>query len=148
MIIWHLLHFLHNVTNLMAHIYILPHQSCLIANNQTETKVMKTYYLPLIMVLISTSEVQAWTKYGGDANCKTIVASDNDETFTERAKGWTFGYISALNEIMQQRFQEPPEEEFIWQAVKAFCADNPDASHYVASASIYIEVLRDQGGPQ
>ena len=64
------------------------------------------------------------------------------------AKGWTFGYISALNEMMQQRFQEPPEEELIWQAVKEFCADNPDASHYVASASIYIEVLRDQGGPQ
>ena len=109
---------------------------------------MKTYYLPLIMLLIATSEAQAWTKYGGDASCKTILASDNDKTFTERAKGWTFGYISALNEIMQQRFQEPPEEELIWQAVKEFCADNPDANHYMASASIYIEVLRDQGGPQ
>jgi len=109
---------------------------------------MKTYYLPLIMLLLATSESQAWTKYGGDASCKTIMASDNDKTFTERAKGWTFGYISALNEMMQQRFQEPPVEELIWQAVKEFCADNPDANHYVASASIYIEVLRDQGGPQ
>jgi len=109
---------------------------------------MKRYYLLLIMFLIATSEAQAWTKYGGDANCKIILASGNDETFTERAKGWTFGYISALNEMMQQRFQEPPEEELIWQAVKEFCADNPNASHYVASASIYIELLRDQGGPQ
>ena len=109
---------------------------------------MKTHYLPLIMLLIATSEAQAWTKYGGDANCKIIVENSNDEIFTERAKGWTFGYISALNEMMQQRFQEPPEEDLIWQAVKEFCADNPNASHYVASASIYIEVLRDQGGPQ
>ena len=109
---------------------------------------MKTHYLPLIMLLIATSEAQAWTKYGGDANCKIIVENSNDEIFTERAKGWTFGYISALNEMMQQSFQEPPEEELIWQALKKFCADNPDASHYVASARIYIEVLRDQGGPR
>ena len=60
---------------------------------------MKTYYLAFIMLLIVTSEAQAWTKYGGDASCKTVMASDNDETFTERAKGWTFGYISALNEM-------------------------------------------------
>ena len=109
---------------------------------------MKIYYLPLIMLLIASSEARAWTKYGGDAKCKTILTSDNDRTFTERAKGWTFGYISALNEMMQQRLKEPPEEDLIWQAVKEFCAENPDANHYVASASIYIEVLRDQGGPQ
>ena len=126
----------------------MAHQSLLIANNQTEIIVMRTYYLPLIILLITISEVQAWTKYGGDANCKIIVENHNDEVFTERAKGWTFGYISALNEMMQQRFREPPEEELIWQALKKFCANNPDASHYVASASIYIEVLRDQGGPQ
>ena len=100
------------------------------------------------MLLVVTREAQAWTKYGGDASCKTIMASVSDETVTERAKGWTFGYISALNEMMQQRFKEPPEEELIWQAVQEFCADNPDANHYVASASIYIEILRDQGGPQ
>ena len=109
---------------------------------------MKTYYLPLIMLLIATSKAQAWTKYGGDDICITIVANEHDKIYIERVKGWTFGYISALNEIMQQRFQEPPEEDLIWQAVKRFCADNPNASHYVASASIYIEVLRDQGGPQ
>jgi len=50
--------------------------------------------------------------------------------------------------MMQQRFEMPPQDELIWQAVKEFCADNPDASHYVASATIYIELLRDQGGPQ
>ena len=109
---------------------------------------MKTYYLPLFMLLIANNEAQAWTKYGGDASCKTIMGSSNDETFTERTKGWTFGYISALNEMMQQRFQEPPDEELIWQAVKEFCTDNPDASQYVASATIYIELLRDQGGPK
>ena len=109
---------------------------------------MKRLYLPLLLILANASEVKAWTKYGGDATCKTIVANDNDEAFTERAKGWTFGYISALNEMMQQQFLNPPEDELIWNAVKEFCADNPNANHYVASASIYIEVLRDQGGPQ
>ena len=109
---------------------------------------MKRVYLPLMLMLITASEVQAWTKYGGDASCKTILANDNDEAFSERAKGWTFGYISALNEMMQQRFETPPQDELIWQAVKEFCAENPDASHYVASATIYIELLRDQGGPQ
>ena len=109
---------------------------------------MKTYYPLLMMLLIVHNEAQAWTKYGGDASCKTIQANVNDEAFSERAKGWTFGYISALNEMMQQRFETPPQDELIWQAVKEFCADNPDASHYVASATIYIELLRDQGGPQ
>ena len=101
-----------------------------------------------MLMFIVASEVQAWTKYGGDVTCKTILANHNDRAFTERAKGWTFGYISALNEMMQQRFETPLEDELIWQAVKEFCADKPDASHYVASASIYIELLRDQGGPQ
>ena len=63
-------------------------------------------------------------------------------------KAGHFGYISALNEMMQQRFETPPQDELIWQALKEFCADNPDASHYVASATIYIELLRDKGGPQ
>ena len=109
---------------------------------------MTRVYLPLVLMLITASEVQAWTKYGGDASCKSILTSENDEAFRERAKGWTFGYISALNEIMRQRFKTPPENELIWQAIKEFCADNLDSSHYVASATIYIELLRDQGGPQ
>ena len=115
---------------------------------RTEIEVMKLYYLPIIVILATNTEVQAWTKYGGDANCKTIVANDSDKAFTERAKGWTFGYISALNEMMQQRFASPPDDELIWRAVKNFCIDNPDSNHYVASASIYIEVLRNQGGPK
>ena len=105
-------------------------------------------YLLLMLIFINASEAQAWTKYGGDTSCKRILANDNDEAFTERAKGWTFGYISALNEIMRQRFKTAPEDELIWQAIKEFCADNLDSSHYVASATIYIELLRDQGGPQ
>ena len=109
---------------------------------------IKSVYLPLMLMLITTSEVQAWTKYGGDASCKSILANHNNVAFSERAKGWTLGYISALNEMMQQRFETPPQDELIWQVVKEFCADNPDASHYVASANIYIELLRDQGGPQ
>ena len=56
---------------------------------------MNRVYLPLVLVLITASEVQAWTKYGGDASCKSILTSENDEAFSERAKGWTFGYISA-----------------------------------------------------
>ena len=110
----------------------------------------KKFYLPLSLVLlfINASEVPAWTKYGGDKSCKTILANNNNEAFTERAKGWTFGYISALNEIMRQRFKTPPDDEIIWQAIKEFCSDNPESNHYVASATIYIELLRDQGGPQ
>ena len=109
---------------------------------------MNLLYFPVVLMLLTASEIQAWTRYGGDTSCKTILANDNDESFTERAKGWTLGYISALNEIMQQRFETPPEDELIWQAIREFCADNPDASQYVASARIYVEVLRDQGGPQ
>ena len=108
----------------------------------------KIVYLPFVLMLIAATEIQAWTKYGGDVTCKTILANDNDEAFTERVKSWTFGYISALNEMMRQRFETPLEEELIWQAVKEFCADNQNASHYVASATIYIELLRGQGGPQ
>ena len=66
---------------------------------------MKRIIWPFMLMLIAASEVRAWTKYGGDSSCKTILANDNDEAFTERAKGWTFGYISALNEIMQQRLR-------------------------------------------
>ena len=108
----------------------------------------KKVYLLLLLIFINASEAPAWTKYGGDTSCKTILANDNDEAFTERAKGWTFGYISALNEIMRQRFKAPPEDELIWQAIKEFCAENSESSHYVASATIYIELLREQGGPQ
>ena len=101
-----------------------------------------------MLILINTSQAPAWTKYGGDTNCKTILANDNNEVFTERAKGWTLGYISALNEMMQQQFDTPPNDELIWQAIKEFCGDNLESSHYVASATIYIELLREQGGPQ
>ena len=89
---------------------------------------MTKVYLPLVLMLITASDVQAWTKYGGDASCKSILTNENDEAFRERAKGWTFGYISALNEIMRQRFKAPPEDELIWQAIKEFCADNSEES--------------------
>ena len=55
----------------------------------------------MILLMINASNAPAWTKYGGDTSCMRILANDNDEAFTERAKGWTFGYISALNEMMQ-----------------------------------------------
>ena len=143
-----LLHFPANVTELVIRKSFGPARAVKPCNYWPEKKMKKRVYLPLMLMLITASEVQAWTKYWGDDSCKTILANDNDEVFSERAKGWTFGYISALNEMMQQRFETPPQDELIWQAVKEFCADNPDASHYVASATIYIELLRDQGGPQ
>jgi hypothetical protein len=147
-LILRLLHFLANVTELAIRKSFDPAKAVQPYNYWTEKKMMNRVYIPLMLMLITASEIQAWTKYGGDANCKSILANDSDEAFSERAKGWTFGYISALNEMMQQRFETPPQDELIWQAVKEFCADNPDASHYVASATIYIELLRDQGSPQ
>jgi hypothetical protein len=111
---------------------------------------MLKYLVPFAFVLFAISHANAWTKYGGDMNCRellTLVDAD-DQTSEQMARGWTLGYISALNEMMQQSFDKPPEEELIWRAVKGFCEDNLDASHYVASASVYIEVLRAQGGPK
>ena len=146
-LILRLLLFLANVTELGTRASDDPEKVVKLWCNQFVAKMMKRIYLPLMLIFIAASEVTAWTKYGGNASCKTILANDTDEAFTERAKGWTFGYISALNEMMQQQFAKPPEDELIWQAVKEFCRDNQDASHYVASATIYIELLRDQGGP-
>ena len=143
-----LLHFLANVTGLAIRKSFGTAKAVKLHNYPTEKKMIKRVNLTLILMLITASEVQAWTKYGGDASCETILANDNDEAFSEGAKGWTFGYISALNEMMQQRFETPPQDELIWEAVKEFCADNQNASLYVASASIYIELLRDQGGPK
>ena len=111
---------------------------------------MLKYVVSFSFVLFAASHVNAWTKYGGDMSCRELLAVvDADDKVSEQmARGWTLGYISALNEMMQQSFNTPPEEALIWRAVKGFCKDNLDASHYVASASIYIEVLRAQGGPE
>ena len=101
-------------------------------------------------LLFAASHANPWTKYGGTTtrgNLLTLVDA-GDQMSEQMARGWTLGYISALNEMMQQTFDTPPEEELIWHAVKAFCEDNMDASHYVASASIYSEVLKAQGGPE
>ena len=111
---------------------------------------MLKYAVPFAFVLFAASQANAWTKYGGDMSCHELLTSVDagDQMSEQMARGWTLGYISALNEMMQQSFDPPPEEELIWRAVKGFCGDNLDASHYVASASIYIEVLRAQGGPE
>ena len=128
--------------------FFAPAKTVKPCRHRSKHLIIKWLYLPIVLMFITAGEASAWTKYGGDSSCKFILANKNDEAFTERAKGWTFGYISALNEMMQQRFKTPPQDELIWQAVKKFCTNNPNASHYVASATIYIELLRDQGGPQ
>ena len=106
--------------------------------------------VPFTLMLFAASHANAWTKYGGDMSCRELLTlvDAGDQMSEQMARGWTLGYISALNEMMQQSFDTPPEEELIWLSVKALCEDNLDASHYVASASIYIEVLRQQGGPE
>ena len=111
---------------------------------------MLKYAVPLAFLLFAANHANAWTKYGGDISCRELLTlvDAGDQMSEQMAKGWTLGYISALNEMMQQSFDTPPEEELIWSAVKGFCGDNLDASHYVASASIYIEVLKTQGGPE
>ena len=111
---------------------------------------MLKYVVPFVFVLFAVSHANAWTKYGGDMSCRELLAlvDAGDQMSEQMARGWTLGYISALNEIMQQIFDPQPEEELIWRAVNGFCEDNLDASHYVASASIYIEVLKTQGGPE
>ena len=128
--------------------FFAPDKTVKPCRHRSRQIIIKRLYLTILLMFITASEASAWTKYGGESSCKFILANKNDEAFTERAKGWTFGYISALNEMMQQRFEPAPEDELIWQAVKNFCTNNPNASHYVASATIYIELLRDQGGPQ
>ena len=111
---------------------------------------MLKYAVPFAFMFLAASHANAWTKYGGGMSCRELltVVDAGDQMSEQMARGWTLGYISALNEMMQQSFNTPPEEEIIWRAVKGFCEDNLDASHYVASASIYIEVLKAQGGPE
>ena len=111
---------------------------------------MLKYVVPFAFVLFAASHVNDWTKYGGDMSCRELLTlvDAGDQMSEQMATGWTLGSISALNEMMQQSFDIPPEEELIWRAVKGFCGDNQYASHYVASASIFIEVLKTQGGPQ
>ena len=111
---------------------------------------MLKYVVPFAFLLFAANHANAWTKYGGDMSCRELLAlvDAGDQMSEQMARGWTLGYISALNEMMQQSFDTPPEEELIWRAVKGFCEDNLDASHYVASASIYIELLKAQGGPE
>ena len=74
-----------------------------------------------MLMLITASEIQAkLDKIWGRRNPyqMTVLPSAKEQN-------WTFGYISALNEMMRQRF-ETPQDEFM-AGGKEFCADNPDA---------------------
>ena len=62
---------------------------------------MLKYVVPFAFVLFAASHANAWTKYGGDTSCRELLTlvDAGDQMSEQMARGWTLGYISALNEI-------------------------------------------------
>ena len=91
-----------------------------------------------------TTQAQAWTRYGGGQSCGKVVQSKDDISTKRQFKAWTFGFISAVNEITETAWQNAPDEEGVWQAVILNCQNNPLDNLYVATAVTWQEIMKRQ----
>lgn len=105
----------------------------------------KSTTMILALSLLATATVtqaHAWTRYGGDMSCGKVVVQKDNLALNWQVKAWTFGFISAVNDLMQLTYKNPPDEEGIWQAVILYCQSNPLDDHYTATAAVLGEIIK------
>jgi hypothetical protein len=102
------------------------------------------FILIISALFISSVETQAWTRYGGDVSCGKLISQTDKKFFVWEARGWAFGYISGINELTEQTWKKPPDEDSIWLAVLNYCKDNPLDYLYEATVETYAEVMEKE----
>ena len=66
---------------------------------------------------------------------------ENSTQLMLHAKGWSFGYISAMNELLQFSLQSPIDEDGVWLAIMKHCEQNPMDDQYAATVSVWMPVI-------
>jgi len=95
----------------------------------------------LAVSLVSTS-ASAWTRYGGDWSCGMVTMSQNSPPEKAQFQAWSMGFISALNDLTQSTWQNPPDQYGIWQAVVLHCQNNPLDDLYTSASTVWLEIQK------
>ncbi len=61
-----------------------------------------------LLAMAMVTQSHAWTRYGGDQPCSKIVVQKDNLALNWQVKAWTFGFISAVNDLMQLTYKNPP----------------------------------------
>ena len=94
----------------------------------------------VLALFIFSANTNAWSRYGGDISCGKLVLQSENKMFMWEARGWVFGYISGVNEMQEQTWKSPPDDQSIWLAVIDYCKESPLDYLYEATVSIYSEI--------
>ena len=98
----------------------------------------------LVVTFQNVENVGAWTRYGGDPSCGFVWKNEGEPAYRMQFKAWSFGFISALNDLMQATWNNPPDEEGIWQAVVLHCRNNPLDDLYTATVAVWGQITQRQ----
>jgi hypothetical protein len=105
---------------------------------------MKKYYVALFILFASSTNAFSdflWTRYGGDISCGKLTTFKDSNQLIFHAKGWSFGYISAMNELLKFSLQEPIDEYGVWLAIMKHCEQHPMDDQYAAIVSVWLPVI-------
>lgn len=107
---------------------------------------MKKYFLALFILVASSTNAFSdfvYTRYGGDISCGKLTTFQKSSQLMSQAKGWSFGYISAMNELLGFSLQNPTDEDGVWLAIMKHCEQHPMDSQYSATVSVWIPVITE-----
>ena len=107
---------------------------------------MKKYFFALFILVASSTNAFSdfvWTRYGGDISCGKLTTFQNSSELMSKAKGWSFGYISAMNELLKFSLQKRIDEYAVWLAIMKHCEQHPMEDQYGATVAVWIPVIME-----
>ena len=105
---------------------------------------MKKYFFAFFILVASSTNAFSdfvWTRYGGETSCGKLTTFQNSSQVMSHAKGWSFGYISAMNELLKFNVQNPIDEYAVWLAIMKHCEQNPMEDQYGATVAVWIPYI-------
>ena len=105
---------------------------------------MKKYFFALFILFASSTNAFSdfvWTRYGGEISCGKLTTFQNSTQLMSHAKGWSFGYISAMNELLRFSLQRPIDEDGVWLAIMKHREQHPMDDQYAATVSVWMPVI-------
>jgi len=86
----------------------------------------------------------AATVYGGTASCGKVTSEADDYMTGTPHMTYTMGLISGLNYALDVTWNNTPDSEAIWEAVKLYCKNNPLNIHRDAVFAVYFDIVAQQ----
>ena len=106
--------------------------------------VMKIINAIFLLFFSLSVPCNAATVFGGTTPCRKVTSEVDNQMTGAPHMTYTMGLISGINYALDVTWNNGPDQERIWEAVKLYCKNNPLNTHRDAVFAVYFDIVSQQ----